>query len=388
MKLKLAIITSHPIQYNAPLFDLLARETSFELKVFYTWGESSLGARFDPDFGKIIDWDIPLLEGYSYHFTRNTSKKPGSHSFRGIKNPDLINEIEIWGADIIWAWGWAFHSHLKLIRHFHGKKTVWFRGDSTLLDEPKAFSIKKILRRIFLRWVYKHVDKAFFVGTHNKFYFEAHGLKQNQLIYAPHAIDNNRFLDSSGEKEKKAQKWRADLGFLKDDFVLLYAGKLEPRKNLFFLINLMEAAEDENLKLLIIGNGPLEKELQAKFREDKRVTFLGFINQSEMPISYRVSNLFILSSVNETWGLSINEALACGTPVLASNKCGGAIDLINETNGLIFDPINGINEVVKYLKSKKYSIFNDRSLLLGHDYNDIVKAVVLEINLIRLKENN
>jgi glycosyltransferase involved in cell wall biosynthesis len=226
------------------------------------------------------------------------------------------------------------------------------------------------------------------VGKHNKSYYEANGLKQNQLIYAPHAIDNYRFLDSSGKKRNQAQKWRENLGFLKDDFVLLYAGKLEPRKNLFFLVNLMKAVEDDNLKLLIIGNGPLENELQAKFREDKRVAFLGFINQSEMPISYRVSNFFILPSVNETWGLSINEALACGTPVLASNKCGGAIDLINKTNGLIFDPINGINEVVKYLKSKKYCIFNNRSLLQGHDYNDIVKAVVLEINQMKFKQNN
>ena len=65
---KLAVISSHPIQYNAPLFALLAKEPEMELKVFYTWGKDSIKDKYDPDFQQKIQWDIPLLEGYQYQF--------------------------------------------------------------------------------------------------------------------------------------------------------------------------------------------------------------------------------------------------------------------------------------------------------------------------------
>ncbi len=61
-KIRLAIITSHPIQYNAPLFKLLAESADLHPGIFYTWGQSAAGAKYDPDFGKKIEWDIPLLD--------------------------------------------------------------------------------------------------------------------------------------------------------------------------------------------------------------------------------------------------------------------------------------------------------------------------------------
>ena len=100
---KLAIISSHPIQYNAPLFELLHRNGKVRIKVFYTWGKNVLKEKFDPGFGKVIEWDIPLLDGYEYTFVKNKSKKPGSHHFKGIINPTLIREIKEWEADALCA---------------------------------------------------------------------------------------------------------------------------------------------------------------------------------------------------------------------------------------------------------------------------------------------
>ncbi|MGN6533252.1 MAG: glycosyltransferase family 1 protein, partial [Ginsengibacter sp.] len=85
--IRLAIITTHPIQYNAPLFSLLAKRNTINIKVFYTWGEKVLQDKFDPGFGKNINWDIPLLEGYDFQFVSNISADPGSHHFGGIDNP-------------------------------------------------------------------------------------------------------------------------------------------------------------------------------------------------------------------------------------------------------------------------------------------------------------
>ena len=87
---KLAIISTHPVQYNAPWFKLLAGKVT--VKVFYTWGQSSLN-KHDPGFAKTIRWDIDLLSGYDYEWVVNTATDPGSHHFNGIINPYLTNQV-------------------------------------------------------------------------------------------------------------------------------------------------------------------------------------------------------------------------------------------------------------------------------------------------------
>lgn len=388
MARKIALITSHPIQYNAPLFLLIANEPEIDLMVFYTWGEAVLGSKYDPDFGKFIEWDIPLLEGYNFTFVENTSKDPGSHHFGGIINPTLNQKIEEWAPDIVWVWGWAFNSHLKVLRYFKGKLPVWFRGDSTLLDEPKGFSLKKTARRIFLSWVYKHVDKVFYVGSNNKAYFKKHGLKDSKLIYAPHAIDNYRFSNHNAEITKKVHFWRKKLEFRVDDIVLLFAGKFESKKNPHFLFELSKVLCSKSFKFLLIGNGQLEKDLKNKAMQDSRFVIIDFQNQSEMPIIYRLANYFILPSFGpgETWGLSINEALASGTKVIASSFCGGAIDLINDDNGIIINPKVDLIKAASYITQTKYDILSiekRETLLVGHTYDTIIRSIRKAVDIVK-----
>lgn len=338
---KLAIITSHPIQYNAPVFQLLQKRGVIDFKVFYTWGEDGARSKHDPGFGKAIEWDIPLLDGYEYEFVKNTATQPGSHHFKGIINPDIIQQLKDYAPDKILIFGWSFHSHLKIMRYFKNKVPIIFRGDSTLIDEQKGK--KKYIRRIILSWIYKHIDIAMYVGTNNKAYFLKHGIKENQLLYAPHAIDNDRFQNLSKEEIEKAVEWRKQLGFEEDDTVVLFAGKLEPKKNPELLLKIGDRLSDKKVKFLIVGNGVLEKELKEKTKEDSKYVFLDFQNQTIMPLIYHMADIFILPSKgpNETWGLAINEAMACGLPVMASNKCGGAVDLIdNGKNGIVFDTDN------------------------------------------------
>lgn len=382
---RIAIISTHPIQYYAPLFALMAEQPGLEIMVFYTWGESCLGEKYDPDFGKLIEWDIPLLKGYNYNFVTNISLNQGSHYFKGIINPTLNQEIESWCPDVIWVYGWAFDSHLKAMRHFKGKLPVWFRGDSTLLDEPKGFSLKKMARRMFLKWVYRHVDKAFYVGTHNKAYFKKHGLKESQLVYAPHAVENKRFEDESGEKTIRALEWRKKLGFSESDLVILFAGKFESKKSPKFILELSAQISSPRVKFLMVGNGILEAELKSNAKNDTRFVFLDFQNQSQMPLLYRLADLFILPSLGpgETWGLAINEALASGTKVLASEFCGGAIDLINDYNGLLFNPNSELykarNYIIEHHDLLKEPMKQKTSLISNHSYQEILKTLNSEI---------
>lgn len=348
LKKRLAIITTHPIQYNAPLFELLTQRGVIELKVFYTWGKSVLENKFDPGFGKVIHWDIDLLKGYKYNFVQNVSKNPGSSHYKGIDNPTIIKEIELWKADAVLVYGWNFKSHLNCIRHFKGKLPVYFRGDSTMLDKKK--SLKSILRRIFLKWVYRNINHAFYVGQSNLEYYKKLGLKNNQLIFAPHAIDNSRFI--SNEKSKKqASEIRQTLKINESDFVFLFAGKLEPKKNPELLLESFIAASfEKNIHLVFVGNGELEDNLKSK-SNSTNIHFLNFQNQSSMPGVYEIANTFILPSAGpgESWGLSVNEAMANGKSIIVSDKCGCAKNLVfQHLNGFVFQSQNA-NELTEKL---------------------------------------
>jgi glycosyltransferase involved in cell wall biosynthesis len=366
---KIAIISSHPIQYNAPLFKRLAEDSEIELMVFYTWGKDGAKRKFDPDFDKQIEWDLPLLEGYPYCFCLNVARDPGSHHFNGIKTPILTSQIEEWQPDVIWVWGWAFHSHLAILRHFKGKTKIWFRGDSTLLDEPSSFTVKKIIRKFFLKWVYGHVDKAFYVGTNNKNYFLKFGLNEHQLVNAPHAIDNGRFTERDRPKNSRP-------------FHLLYVGKLEPRKNPFFLKKIMDNLNTTDFHLSIVGSGPLEVELKELLSINPNVDFLGFRNQIELPSIYSSVDLLVLPSLSETWGLAINEALACGTPVAASIYCGGAIDMINTDNGFLFDPKQGVECFIEKLENFRCQVKKEFTASFKDNFcfERIIEAVKANLN--------
>ena len=124
---KLAIITTHPIQYYAPVFKLLHQNKKICIRVFYTWGEAVLN-KYDPGFEKKIEWDLPLLDGYPYEWVTNTSSDPGSHHFKGIVNPDILLRINTWKPDALMVFGWAYQGHLKVIRHFKKKGAGIFQG--------------------------------------------------------------------------------------------------------------------------------------------------------------------------------------------------------------------------------------------------------------------
>ncbi|MBS1778684.1 MAG: glycosyltransferase family 4 protein [Bacteroidetes bacterium] len=333
---RLAIVTTHPIQYNAPWFRLLAESGEVTLRVFYTWEQSQTNEKYDPGFGKVISWDIPLLDGYDYKFVKNVSVDPGSHHFKGIYNPTLISEIKEWKADCVLVIGWPFKSHLACMRYFKGKIPVLFRGDSTLLEERAG--IKKLLRTPVLKYIYSFVDYAMYVGENNKQYFLAHGIKENELWYVPHAIDNKRFAGEGDNYDTEAARWRQELGIGKDKVVILYAGKLEPSKNVQLLLQMADILSDDRYRFVIVGNGETEAILKEQAKGDERILFLGFQNQNRMPVVYRLGDVFILPSNGpETWGLGINEAMASGRAVIATTKCGGSIDLIKD-NGTIISP--------------------------------------------------
>ncbi|KQC02435.1 glycosyltransferase family 4 protein [Pedobacter sp. Hv1] len=361
MTKKLAIISTHPIQYYAPIFRLL--DNKMDIQVFYTRGDVP---QYDHGFKKNISWDIPLTDGYTYEFLENTAKDKGSHHFKGIINPNAITKINDFKPDAILIYGWAYQSHLKIMRHFKGKILIYFRGDSTLIDQQPGF--KNILRSIFLKWVYQHIDTAFYVGTANYAYFKKYGLKEKQLVFAPHAIDNTRF---STDRKDEADQLREKLNIDKEDILILFAGKLEPKKDPELLLDAFIKLNSTNIHLLFVGNGVLEEQLKAKVKNDhlENVLFMDFQNQTQMPVVYQACDLFCLPSKGpgETWGLAVNEAMAAGKAVLVSDKVGCASDLVTNHTGAIFK-----SRDLADLSQKLIALTKDKTILKINGQNAFI----------------
>jgi glycosyltransferase involved in cell wall biosynthesis len=378
---RLAIITTHPIQYYAPMFKKLAERSNLDIMVFYTWGEKSK-KKFDPGFNKVIDWDISLLDGYSYVCPQNTAKNPGSHHFFGTINPDLIKQIESWQANALLIFGWSYYSHLKVMRYFKGIIPIYFRGDSTLLDEKGG--LKSILKRQILIRIYQHIDHAFYVGTNNKKYFKNFGLNDEQLSFAPHAVDNVRF---AVDRELEVVNLRNFLGIGTNKIVILFVGKLEEKKSPGLLLDAFLMLNESDLHLIFVGDGQLKASLQEKCEGIENVHFLGFQNQSVMPVIYQASDLLCLPSKGpgETWGLVVNEAMVCKNAIVVSDKCGCAIDLVSKRNGIIFSNEN-ISELGAALKSltsnpQKLNELGNQSATIIKTWNidDVVLAIEKKI---------
>jgi glycosyltransferase involved in cell wall biosynthesis len=333
---KIAIVTTHPIQYNAPWFRLLNAEPDVDVRVFYTW---HIGDEKKPDagFGKSVSWDIPLLDGYQYELVA-PSTNVQNRSYRNMDSPGLENKIENWNPNVVLVLGHNFRSHFRTMRYFKGKIPVWFRGDSTLLNE--SWGIKQFLRRIALKYIYSSVDLALAVGTNNRNYFIKHGLKSNQITHVPHAIDNERFGDVT--HDETASTRRSELGFSDEDIVLLFAGKLESNKAPEDLAKafLIAAKNRPELQLLFVGSGPLESNTRSILGDNRRIRFLPFQNQTQMPSVYRIGDVTCLPSYSETWGLCLNESMACGRAIIASDRVGATVDLVSPESGFEFQAGN------------------------------------------------
>lgn len=338
-KKRLAIISTHPIQYYAPIFREMAQGDAIQPRVFYTWSQSASGNSYDAGFGTSFGWDIPLLTGYDYEFVDNVSKQPGTESFFGIRNPGLCTTVSAWRPDAILVYGWNNLSHLNAMRYFKGRVPVFFRGDSTLLDPRSPW--RNLVRRNVLRRIYRNVDFAISVGSNSRDYFRWCGLLDDQIGFAPHAIDNRRFSVSDKTVNQTLQ-WRRELGIPAEAITIVFAGKLIPKKAPGLLLDAF-IKSGIAAHLIYVGNGSLEEQLVQAAKGHMGVHFMPFQNQSSMPAVYQLADVFVLPSCGpgETWGLALNEAMASGKAVIASSRVGGARDIVcHGVNGWTFESGN------------------------------------------------
>jgi glycosyltransferase involved in cell wall biosynthesis len=338
---RIAVVVSHPVQYYVPLYRRLAMRPDVELRVFYTW-HSGAGPVRDAGFGRDVEWDIPLRTGYNWELVENVARDPGTHHFFGLINPELVRQVLLWGPDMVHLTGYNFWSHLTgMIGFTRAGVPLLFRGDSHLLDEEPKW--RKMLKRAVLGAVYGLPSVFLSVGKANREYWRKFGVPEDRICFCPHSVEVERFLEPDAIYERDARQWRRQLGISEDDLVLLFAGKLMARKR---PLELMRAVRDlEGVVLVMVGEGELEATVRAEMENcPARYRWLPFQNQSRMPVVYRLGDVMVLpSSHGETWGLAVNEAQACGRPVLVSDAVGCAQDLVVEgVTGVVFERENWV----------------------------------------------
>jgi glycosyltransferase involved in cell wall biosynthesis len=332
MKKRIVILTSHPIQYNAPFFVSLTQE--FELTVLYTLGVDY--KLYDKGFKSSVVWDVDLLKNYRYRFIRNISPNKTSKSFWGSVSPGLTRAIIKEKPSAVIIYGWHFFSHLIVMLRLKGRIPVFFRGDSIMLDRRRSY-----LKDIILRFIYELPDIFLTVGSENSKYFSHYKASEDKFVLMPHAVDIDRFRKAVDINNQKAL--RNTFSIYENDYTFLFAGKFEQKKNVSLLISAFQQMKNPNTKLLLIGTGELMSQLKSEAKGNQNVIFAGFVNQSSLPDYYALCNCVILPSrgPNETWGLVINEAIALHKPVIVSNKCGCAADIVESgKNGYVFSSEN------------------------------------------------
>jgi glycosyltransferase involved in cell wall biosynthesis len=328
-KFRLGILDTHPIQYHAPLYRKLAQ--AVELTVFYAHRQTPEGQAAG-GFGVAFDWDVPLLEGYPYRFLENRARRPGVGHFRGCDTPEIGRLIEAGGFDGFLVHGWHSLAYWQAMRACWRTGTPLFvRGDSQL-GTPRRWWVragKRLLYRAFI----PRFDAYLCVGQRAREYYLHYGADPAKMVFCPHAVDNGWFAAKAEEARPRREALRREMGAGEGEAVLLFAGKFIPKKRVGDLVGASALLQKgaRPVRLCLVGSGPLEGELRAQAEGlGLPVHFAGFKNQSELPAYYAAADLLVLPSDSETWGLVVNEAMACGLPAVVSGACGCAPDLIDE----------------------------------------------------------
>lgn len=348
---------SHPIQYVSPLLRELSTNTT--LKVYYYGCESAENE--DKGFGQKVTWDIPLLDGYDYKFLKKSTRSTGMNArFFDAINWSIFKVIRRSDDNIVIVNGWAYLSDwfVILAAKLCGKK-VWMRSEMPWnQEELKLKAVKRSLKFFIFKYViFRYfVEKFLFIGTQNKKYYLMHGVKESRLVFAPYAVDNKYFQSSKTDGSNARKKWNID----EDQLVVLYSGKLIEKKRPLDLLKAVHQLNKTNTTLFYMGDGPLRNELEAYIAQYnvKNVIISGFINQSEIGTIYSMADLFVMcSGIGETWGLSVNEAMNFGLPVIVSSTIGSSFDLVDYgVNGLVFNEgdVNALTESIKSILDDKF----------------------------------
>jgi glycosyltransferase involved in cell wall biosynthesis len=346
---RVAAVASHPIQYQTPWYRELAKVV--DLEVLFCHRQDAAG-QAAAGYGVAFDWDVPLLDGYAFRWLENVSGSPDVGRFAGCDTPGIAEVLATGRFDACIVNGWYLKSYLQAV---HASRRlgmrVLMRGDSHLRTPRSPFI--STVKYLPYRWFLNRIDAHLYVGQANLDYLKTYGVPDSRLFFVPHFVDNVFFAERAKRAVAggEACAFRRLLGVPEGAVVFLFVGRFVPKKHPLDFVRACAAAARRAARPLwgvMVGDGPMRPEVEGLARSlEAPVRFAGFRNQSELPACYAAADVLVLpSDGGETWGLVVNEAMACGVPAIVTREAGCSDDLIDEARTGFTYPAGDLEQLV------------------------------------------
>ncbi|TWT05750.1 glycosyltransferase family 4 protein [Reyranella sp. CPCC 100927] len=347
-KYRVAYLVTHPIQYQAPLLQLINNDPDIYLKAFFA---SDFSARHfvDPEFGQKIVWDVPLLDGYEHEVlpTLPGLRYPGDAHFDSWRpfSVGLRHRLRAGRFDALWIHGYARVPHLwAMIAARSAGVRVLLRDETSALGRSTSRTRHSAKRALFTL-IDRQVDAYLTIGSMNERHLLDLGIDARKFFRVCYAVDNTWFQARAADARPHREALQAELGLPPGRPIALYAAKLIDRKAPLELIQAFSRAmsdipASQRPILLMAGDGDLRPQVEvaiAALGVSESIRLLGFQSQQRLAALYDLCDVFALPSAHETWGLVVNEVMNAGKPVIASDRVGAARDLIQDgVNGFVY----------------------------------------------------
>ncbi len=325
-----AIIASSIAHYRIPLLNRLAQIPNLKIRALVS--EESETAR---------DWAVSLQDA-AFEWQAFPKLLIPVHT-RRAQDTQLFFSPHLWQHlaqnryDIVIALGWTMpNTAMALLIRRLQRLPIWL-WDTSIAHPPSR--LKRALMPLIRRY-FGAFDGTCAASTAAKAYLVSMGARSERAIVLPQTIDNAFFeTQAARAREQRAELKRA-LG-ISTSQVILYCGRFVPGKGLLELVDVFAriAVRNENVSLLYVGDGPLRSELVARSHThpaSERILFHPHVPNVELPKMYAVSDVFVLYSEYDTFGVVIAEAMACSLPIVTTPNVGAVQDLVQEgVNGLL-----------------------------------------------------
>lgn len=296
--------------------------------------------------GKLSD-----QENINHSVFNNNSLYSFPYKFLNTKC-ELLNYIRNAGIVIIYGHFHPIFRKAIFLTKFFRKKLILTSDASSLQGLAGSSGWKLKLKPALFRLLYNQISDAIFVPSNaSKKFFQQIGIKQHKIILTPYTV-NEEFIQESLQNSDVAML-KESLGIRINDTVFMFCGKLIQRKRAEDLLYAFTKINDLSSKVIFVGDGPLRDTLEALATElniRQQVVFTGLVPYNELPSYYALASVLVIPAEHEPYGLPVNEAMICGTPVIASNAVGAAGDLIEEgATGYIY-PVADIDALSSKMK--------------------------------------
>ena len=364
---KVAIVAPTCFYYQVPIFRELAAHPRINLTVYFC-SKEALNAR---DVRKLYrsssSWGLEeeLLSGYKYKFLANYSPVPSYLRWpTGLVNPGILRELSINRPDAVIIMGWNNPTWwMALMGCLFLKIPILYMNDANVQAELSQKLWKALFKKIVLGKVFFPVTTGFLSsGKANDILYDYYGVSKERVVPFTYSMVHQSFLPVAEELGPQKGLLRAQLDIPQDSFVVLYCGRFVKQKGALDLLKAYAQIGSSNTELILVGDGEFREPLETFVADNniKSVRFYGFRDRTEIGKFYAISDVLVLPSWRETWGMVVNEALCFSLPVIVSDQVGARDDLvIDGYNGFTF-PVGDTSALAGSIKRLMKMPLEDR----------------------------